>query len=108
MIPNYVSCNPDLILINSHGVKSNEKLKIPGDIVHKINYSDSLSDGSAIAAKYDIENKLYDTFDTDFLAVEIDTNLGPIIISTTYIQDDPIYRIKTCRNFSAILFLPIS
>ncbi len=32
-----------------------------------------------------LNNKLYDTFDTDFLAVEIDTSLGPIIISTTYL-----------------------
>ncbi len=85
LIPNYVSCNPDIILINSHGLKSNEELKIPGYIVHKINYTESLSDGSAIAVKYNMKYKLYDTFDTDFLAIEIDTNLGPIIIATTYL-----------------------
>ncbi len=53
--------------------------------MHKINYNESLSDGSAIAIKYNIKYKLYDNFDTDFLAVEIDTNLGPVIISATYL-----------------------
>ncbi len=29
--------------------------------------------------------KLYDDYDTDFLAVKIETSLGPILISTTYL-----------------------
>ncbi len=66
-------------------MKTNEDLKIPGYIVHKINYTESLADGSAIAIKHQIKYKLYDSFDTDFLAVEIDTNLGPVIIATTYL-----------------------
>lgn len=72
-------------MINSHGLKSNESLKIPGYIIHKINYSEENSDGSAIAVKQNIKYKLYDDFDTDVLAVEIEANLGPIIISTTYL-----------------------
>ncbi len=84
-IPNYVSNNPDLILLNSHGVKSSEELNIPGYKVYKINYSENLSDGSAIAVKYNIKHKLYDDFDTDFLAVEIETSLGSIRIVTTYL-----------------------
>lgn len=85
LIPYYVANNPDLILINSHGLKSNESLKIPGYKVHKVNYSESQSDGSAIAIKFNIQHKLLDDFDTDFLAVEIHTSLGPIIIATTYL-----------------------
>ena len=53
--------------------------------MYKVNYSENLSDGSAIAIKYTINHKLYDDFDTDFLAVEVETNLGPIIIATTYL-----------------------
>ena len=85
LLPNYLKASPDLILINSHGLKSNESLKIPGYTTHKINYTESLSDGSAIAIKHNINYKLYDDYDTDVLAVEIETNLGPIIISTTYL-----------------------
>ena len=80
-----MSLNPDLILIKSHGLKTNEELKILGFKTYKVNYSQDNSDGSAIAIKYDIEHKLYDDFDTDFLAVEIQINLGPIILATTYL-----------------------
>lgn len=60
-------------------------MKIPGYRVYKVNYTEEQSDGSAIAIKHNINHKLFDDFDTDFLAVEIDTNLGPIIIATTYL-----------------------
>ncbi len=50
-----------------------------------MNHTESLSDGSAIAIRYDIMYKLFDDYDTDFLAVEIETTLGSIIISTTYL-----------------------
>ncbi len=85
LLPNYINNNPDLILINSHGLKSNEELKIPGYRTYKVNYTENLSDGSAIAIKFDMKHKLFDDFDTDFLAVQIETNLGPIIIATTYL-----------------------
>ena len=85
LIDNYLKANPDIILINSHGLKSTEQLKIPGYKTYKINYSEALADGSAIAIKYNIKHKLYDDFDFDVLAVEIQTNLGPVIIATTYL-----------------------
>ncbi len=83
LIINYITNDPDIIVLNSHGLKSSEELKIPGYRIYKINYSESLSDGSAIAIKYNIKHKLYDDSDTDFLAVELHTSLGPIIIATT-------------------------
>ena len=46
--------------------------------------SENYADGSAIAIKYNIPHKIHDDYDTDVLAVEIETSLGPIIISTTY------------------------
>ncbi len=85
LIENYLRISPHLILINSHGQKSKETLKIPGYKVYKANYSESIADGSAIAIKHNIPHKLYDDFDFDVLPVEIQTNLGPIIISTMYL-----------------------
>ena len=85
LISNYLSVNPDVILLSSHGLKDNQELKIPGFKIYKVNYSESLSDGSAIAIKHNIKHKLIDDFDTDFLAVELDTSLGPIILATTYL-----------------------
>ena len=77
--------DPDILLLNSHGLKTCEELKIPGYKIYKINYSENIYDGSAIGIKYNIKHKLFDDFDTDFLCVEIDTSLGPIQIATTYL-----------------------
>ncbi|MFV0503605.1 MAG: hypothetical protein ACK5LT_06515, partial [Lachnospirales bacterium] len=85
LINYYLQEVPDVILINSHGLKSDQFLKIPGYKTYKINASESLADGSAIALKYNITLKLYDDFETDALTVEIQTTLGPIIIATTYL-----------------------
>ena len=78
-------------MINSHGLKSDQFLKIPGYKTYKINTSESLADGSAIALKYNITHKLYDDFETDVLAVEIQTTLGPIIIATAYLPPRRLY-----------------
>ena len=85
LIPYYLQENPDIILINSHGLKSDQSLKIPGYKTYKINTSEALADGSAIAIKYNITHKLFDDFDFDVLALEIQTSLGPIILATTYL-----------------------
>lgn len=77
--------DPDILLLNSHGLKNSEELKIPGYRVYKINYTENIYDGSAIGIKHNIKHKLFDNFDTDFIAVEIETSLGPIQVATTYL-----------------------
>ena len=85
LITNFLDTKPDIILLNSHGLKTSEPLKIPGYICHKINTDETVNDGSAIAVKYNIQHKLFDDFDTDFLAIEIHTTQGPLVIATTYL-----------------------
>ncbi len=85
LIPYHLKKDPDILLLNSHGLKSSEELKVPGYRIYKISYSANLSDGSAIGIKYNINHKLFDNFITDVLAVEIETSLGPIQIATTYL-----------------------
>ena len=82
---NYLQHNPDIILLNSHGLKTNEPLKIQGYNTFKVNYTEEANDGSAILVKHNIQYKIIDNFDTDFLAVKLETDWGPIIISTTYL-----------------------
>ncbi len=77
--------DPDIILLNSHGLKNSEELKIPGYRIYKINYTENIYDGSAIGIKHNINHRLFDDFDTDFIAIEIDTSLGPIQVATTYL-----------------------
>ncbi len=85
LVNNYLETNPDIILMNSHGLKNNESLKIPGYACHKINSEEAINDGSAIAVKHNLKYKLLDDFDTDFLAIEIHTTQGPIVLATTYL-----------------------
>ncbi len=85
LLNHYLQVKPDIILINSHGLTDTEQLKIPSYKVYKINSTGTNNDGSAIAVKPDISHKLFDDFMTDFLAIEINTAHGPIIISTTYL-----------------------
>lgn len=85
LITNYLETKPDIILTNSHGLKDTDSMKIPGYKCHKINTTQALHDGSAIAIKYNLQYKLLDNFETDFLAVEVNTTLGPVIIATTYL-----------------------
>lgn len=85
LILSYLQHSPDILLLNSHGVKSIEPLKIPGYHCIKVNSTEEASDGSAILIKFGIQFKVMDDFDTDLIAIEIDTVWGPIIISTTYL-----------------------
>ncbi len=103
LTPNYLANYPDLILLNSHGLKSNDFLNNPGYRVHKINYSESPSDGSAIAIKYNINYKLYDDFDNDFIAIETDTSQV-----FTCLLDTHSYYILICTDCLVITFQHIS
>ncbi len=81
----YLQNNPDIILLNSTGIKDTETIKIYGYNTHKINSDNTLHDGSAILVKNSIEYKITDDFDTDILQVTISTSTGPINIATTYL-----------------------
>ena len=81
----YKDIDPDIILINSHGLKSNDNIKIRSYNSHTINTEGQLHDGSAILIKQNLKYKIHDNFDTDILQVTIDTLTGPINIATTYL-----------------------
>ena len=82
---NYRDSDPDVILINSHGQKDCEKVKLFGYKVYQSNKSGEMNDGIAIAVKGNIKHKIIDDFEEEFMATEIDTPTGPIIVATAYL-----------------------
>lgn len=80
----YLSINPDIILINSTSITDNDRLKIFGYHVFTKNKYNEHHAGIAIAVRRNLEYKLLDSFSEDFLAIELMTRRGPIIICTTY------------------------
>ena len=81
----YRQLNPDIILINSHGLPDTEPIKLHGYNTYQNNSSGGLHDGSAILIKSNIQHKMDDNFITDCILVTIHTNTGPINIATTYL-----------------------
>lgn len=82
----YQTINPDIILINSHGLKKDDQLKLFNYIVYKRNNSEELNDGVIIGIKRNIKHHLIDDFVEEFLAIRITTTLGTAVIATTYLH----------------------
>lgn len=85
LIETYASIDPDIILINSHGLKENENIKIRGFNSYNKNMLNENHDGIAILVKNNIKHKIIDDFITNILETEIETSLGKISIATTYL-----------------------
>ncbi|KAK3867640.1 hypothetical protein Pcinc_026917 [Petrolisthes cinctipes] len=80
----YRNIDPDVILINSHGIPDTDPLHIPQYRIHRKNSTNKHTDGTAIAVKNTIPHKILDQFISDTLAVELDTTTGKLIIATLY------------------------
>ncbi|KAI3383771.1 hypothetical protein SNEBB_010833 [Seison nebaliae] len=62
-----------------------DSLKVYGYTVHKSNRSGERNDGVAVATKYGLKCKVLDNFMSETLAVEVDTDTGPVVIATSYL-----------------------
>lgn len=80
----YRLTDPDVIMINSHGRRNNEKIKIFNYTVYQKNQYNENHDGVAIAVKKNIKHTLIDDFDENYLAIVITTSLGDICLATGY------------------------
>ncbi len=82
----YREINPDIILINSHGLTDNKTLHLHTYTTYTTNTNNELHDGSAVLIKTNIKHKITNDFDTDILQVTtVDTSTGPVHIATTYL-----------------------
>lgn len=77
--------DPDIILLNEHGVKNNDNITLFNYNVHQSNKLNENNDGVAIAIRKNIKYRLIDDFTDEFLAIQIDTTIGEIIIATSYL-----------------------
>ena len=87
----YQKENADVILLNSIGIKDENKIKIHNYNIYQRNVTGKESSGIAIAIKnnYCIKHQLLDDYDLDILAIKIETSKGPIIIGSTYLPPPP-------------------
>lgn len=86
LINTYAHINPDVILINSHGLPNHQSIKIPGYTTYQANRTGELHAGVAIAVKRTLQHKIHDDFHfSDTLSIKLMTNLGAINIGTSYI-----------------------
>ena len=81
----YDEIDPDLMLINSHGVLNDEKIKIFNYTVYQSNKLDGRNKGFAIAIKRNIKHRIRDKFHSDLLSIELDTDIGVTEIVTSYV-----------------------
>ena len=65
--------DPDIILINSHGMKNENLISIFNYNVHQTNTNNSQK---KIAIRKDIKYILHDDFETDLIAITIETRQG--------------------------------
>lgn len=81
----YKQKNHHVILLNSHGLKTNDQLNIQGYTTYKINSSQEINDGSTILIKNNISHRLDDNYITDMLEFIIQTEVGKDGLATTYL-----------------------
>lgn len=81
----YMDLDPDIMLLNSTGIKNREIIKIFNYNTYLKNKYDEINSGVAIAIKKNIKHRIIEDFQEDFLAVEVQTRRGPIVIATTYL-----------------------
>lgn len=81
----YQPIDPDIILLNEHGVTNNIQIAIFNYDVYQTNKKNECNDGVTIAIKKNIKHKLIDNFMQEFLALKVETTIGELIIGTAYL-----------------------
>ena len=85
LVTHYHNLRADIILMNAHGLKADEPLRIHGYKVYQRNQRGQKDDGVAIAVRIGIDHQIIDDFFDEVMAVRVDTALGPIVLATAYL-----------------------
>lgn len=81
----YRTIDPDIILINAHGRKNEERIKLFTYNVYQRNTENEINAGVAIAVKHNLDHQIIDDLEGDFLAIKVVTTQGPLIVATGYL-----------------------
>ena len=94
--------NPDIILVNETGLVKNNRIKIQG--YNSLSKSLSPYSGVAILIKHGILFTQIPTTDPNTIAIRTNTQIGPIIICTSYIPPRiptlPILQFNRILNYN--------
>ena len=80
----YMKEDPEVLLLNSMGVKGDEVMKIFNYNIYQRNIANEDNAVIAIAVKRNIQHQILDDFEDDLLAVKLETKKGPVIVATAY------------------------
>ena len=101
----YLEIRPDIILLNSHGRKDDEAIKIYPYRFYQQNRSGESSDGVALGVRHDLAHKLIHDFTSEMLAITIMTTHGEVTIATcylpparAYLPQRDFYRLSSMRH----------
>ena len=75
----------DIALLNEHGCKEQQKIKIQNYSITQTNTLNQRNNGCAIAVKNNLKHRICNDYESDMLSTLIETSLGPIEIATAYI-----------------------
>ena len=80
----YMTTDPDIILLNSTGLRDNNRIKIFNYNVYQRNRLGEDNAGVAVAVRKNIKHSIIDDLEEDALAVRVETIKGPVLIGTAY------------------------
>jgi len=81
----YAQEDADILLLNAHGMKDSQPIKIPGYRVVQTNPSGELHDGSCIAFKSDMQVLVQPEKAGGYLSIQVPTGTETIAIATRYL-----------------------
>ena len=81
----YRTIDADIILLNDTSILQDQHLKLHHYTVYTSNSNNTTHSGTAIAIKNTISHTVLDDFETDLLAINVNTPQGTITIGTDYI-----------------------
>ena len=80
----YMTTDPDIILLNSTGLRDDIRIKIFNYKVYQQNRLGEDHAGVAVAVRKNIKHTIIDDLEEDALAIRVETTKGPVIIGTAY------------------------
>ena len=87
----YRNLNPDIILINDTGLRDGQNINIPFFDTYHSNKENRCHRGTAVAIRSGMKYKIHDDFESDLLAVTVETRQGPLTLATDYLPPNTEY-----------------